>query len=87
MSEKNLQARMEDDLDRVLREYVAADVDTREAERYYRTKQTYASSLEAEAQRLRMALFAMSGDYTSNAGDANIANTKRRGELKREARA
>ncbi len=85
MSEKNLQARMEDALDRVLREYIAADVDMRDAERYYHSKQTYAGTLEAEAQRLRMALFAIDGDYMSTAGDANIANAKRRNELKREA--
>ena len=72
-------------LDAVLLAQIEADEEWREREREYRAASDRFSKLAGEAQRMRLALFALEGASSKNAADANVANEERVRELKREA--
>lgn len=64
-------------------------IDVEEAERETRRAHDNAAEnlriVATEAQRLRMALYALTGDK-AGLGDANVANSRRHNELLREQR-
>lgn len=76
-------------LDKLLLEQAGAEELAREAMRASDAAQTRVSVLAAEAQKMRMAVFALDGQVDGrygngkSPGDANTANSKRMSELKR----
>lgn len=84
MSDKTPEAMLVDQLDDVLRQANEAADEQREVQRDLDVKRRRSSDLEARAQRIRLALFALRGEDKS-AGNANSANHERRQELRREA--
>lgn len=67
-------------LDTVLRELIKHDVERRRVRRDLDKREEVCMNLENEAQRLRMALYAL-GDERKSMGDANSDNLQRRSEL------
>jgi hypothetical protein len=59
----------------------------KDAERVLKSLQDAVVPHDVEAQRLRMALFALDGESMKNMGDANVANNRRQSELRSESTA
>ena len=76
---------IERELDDHLRHLNMLEEEQRDLDRKRRALSERVSKAEGEAQKLRLALFALQGEHQRNLGDANTANHKRRIELKREA--
>lgn len=76
MNEQSPRQIIAEQLDGLLLAHHAKREEVRRAERSMRDLEDEARPLEVEAQRLRLALFALDGE-TKHAGDANSANHHR----------
>jgi hypothetical protein len=82
-----IRAAIEARLDQELLASVAGWRHIKDAERVLKSLQDAVVPHDVEAQRLRMALFALDGESMKNTGDANVANNRRQAELRSESTA
>lgn len=92
MSEKTIQAQLEDDLDAALLNDISAEVEEREAKQVVRSIEQRRAAYKDKAMRTRIALFALTDatpqegneDRAEKANRARRADLRERGGVKRE---
>lgn len=83
MSQSSPEKILRDNLDALLRQSIEADQIWRQSKARADTNSRILIDLDEKCRRMRLALFALNGQYDKHASDANVENHDRRAQLKK----